>query len=279
MSVSGRKVKLSPERGLGGPAEVLNDLQVVLKQVQRGGARFVRCSGASFRQRVGTGGNGAGQHGAVMGLGRSGARSSGAHALAVKCASKRSRLQAPSPLEDSGEQREQSLEERRLRGARKTAAPTDVEFVDSSGVVLRCTICGEASGDGKAGMAQVRLVFWQPGHGASQTGCDSPHALGRHEEYMATQRLGRPAGGKHLLVRVGAPLGHRIEEKVKPGAVRLTSQDASGYGVGGQDICPGTGVLPSTSRGAGLTLEQFEEELLDYEEEVHELEKGHMRAV
>ncbi|KAJ1205338.1 hypothetical protein NDU88_000773 [Pleurodeles waltl] len=147
-----------------------------------------------------------------------------------------------------------------------------VELVDSSGVVLRGTICGEASGDGKAGMAQVRLDFWQPGHGPSQPGCDSPHALGGHEDYMATQRLGRPACGKHLLVRVGAPMGHRIEEKAEPGAVRLTSRDASCYGVGGQDICPGTGVLPSTSRGAGLNLVQFEEKLLDYEEEeeVHE---------
>ncbi|KAJ1217463.1 hypothetical protein NDU88_005057 [Pleurodeles waltl] len=81
---------------------------------------------------------------------------------------------------------------------------------------------------------------------------------------MATQRLGRPACGKSLPVRAGAPLGHWIEEKVKPGAVRLTLRDASGYGVGGQDICAGTGVLPSNTRGAGFTMEQFEEELLDY---------------
>ncbi|KAJ1092756.1 hypothetical protein NDU88_005866 [Pleurodeles waltl] len=156
-----------------------------------------------------------------------------------------------------------------------------VEFVDSSGVVLRGTICGKASGDGTAGMAQVRLDFWQPGHGASQSGCDSPHVLGRHEDYLATRRLGRPACGKSLPLRVEAPLGHRIEEKVKPRAVRLTSWDASGYGVGGHDICPGTRVLHSTSRGAGLTMERLEEELLDYEEEeeVQEVERGHQRAV
>ncbi|KAJ1172373.1 hypothetical protein NDU88_004220 [Pleurodeles waltl] len=89
---------------------------------------------------------------------------------------------------------------------------------------------------------------------------------------MATQRLGRPAGGKRLPVRVGAPFGHRIEERGKPGVVHLTSRDAAGYGVGGQDNCPGTGVLPSSSQGAGLNLEHFEEELLDYEEEEEEHE-------
>ncbi|KAJ1172372.1 hypothetical protein NDU88_004219 [Pleurodeles waltl] len=48
-SVSGRKVTLSPERGLEGPAEAFIDLPV-LKQVQRGGAMFARRSCTSFRQ-------------------------------------------------------------------------------------------------------------------------------------------------------------------------------------------------------------------------------------
>ncbi|KAJ1191189.1 hypothetical protein NDU88_000505 [Pleurodeles waltl] len=158
-------------------------------------------------------------------------------------------------------------------GEEQGTQSSEVEFVDSSGVVLRGTICGEASGDGKAGMAQVRLDFWQPGHGAYQSGCDSPHVLGGHEDYMATQRLGRPTGGKRLPVRVGAPFGHRIEGRAKPRAVHLTSRDAAGHGVGGQVTCPGTGVLPSTNQGAGLNLEHVEEELLDYEEEeeVHEV--------
>ncbi|KAJ1088935.1 hypothetical protein NDU88_002089 [Pleurodeles waltl] len=98
---------------------------------------------------------------------------------------------------------------------------------------------------------------------------------------MATQLLGQPACGKRLPVRVGAPSGHRIEERVKPGAVRLTSRDVSGPGVGVQDICPGTEVVLSPSRGAGFAMEQIEEELLDYdeEEEVQEVERGHQRAV
>ncbi|KAJ1135674.1 hypothetical protein NDU88_002112 [Pleurodeles waltl] len=152
-------------------------------------------------------------------------------------------------------------------------AGEQVEFVDSNGVVLRGTICGEASGDGREGMAQVRLDFWQPGHGAYQSGCDSPHVLGGHADYKANQRLGRPTGVMCLPVRVGAPLEHWVEGRVKPGAGRPTSRDAAVHGVGGKATCPGTAVRPSTSHGAGLNLEHVEEELLDYEEEeeVHEV--------
>ncbi|KAJ1156612.1 hypothetical protein NDU88_009330 [Pleurodeles waltl] len=98
---------------------------------------------------------------------------------------------------------------------------------------------------------------------------------------MATQQLGRPACGKSLPVRVGAPSGHRIEERAKPGGVCLTSRDVSSPSVGVQDICPGIEVVPSTSRGAGFAMEQLEEELLDYEEEeaVQEVERGQQRAV
>ncbi|KAJ1092755.1 hypothetical protein NDU88_005865 [Pleurodeles waltl] len=124
-SVSARKVMLSPERGLEGPAEVSSDLLVVVKQVQSGGVSFARHSGASFRQRVVTRGRGASQHGAVTGLGRLGKRPGGAQALAVKRTSKRRRVQAPSPFENSGERREHPLEERSLGGACKMAAPTD----------------------------------------------------------------------------------------------------------------------------------------------------------
>ncbi|KAJ1160106.1 hypothetical protein NDU88_000608 [Pleurodeles waltl] len=90
---------------------------------------------------------------------------------------------------------------------------------------------------------------------------------------MAQQRLGRPAGSKGLPVRVGAPFGHRIEGRVKPGAVHLTSRKAAGLGVGSQDTCSASGVLPFTSRGAGSNLEHIEDELLDYdeEEEAHEV--------
>ncbi|KAJ1216724.1 hypothetical protein NDU88_004323 [Pleurodeles waltl] len=127
-----------------------------------------------------------------------------------------------------------------------------VEFVDISGVVMRGTICGEASGDGKSGMAQVRLDFWQPVNGASQSGCDSPHVLGGHEDQVATRLLGQPACGKRLPVRVGAFSGHRLEERARPGAVRLTPGDVSSPGSGIQDFCPGAEEVPSTSRGAGF---------------------------
>ncbi|KAJ1198723.1 hypothetical protein NDU88_002562 [Pleurodeles waltl] len=121
-----------------------------------------------------------------------------------------------------------------------------VEFVDSSGMVLRGTTCGEASGDGKAGRAQDRLDFWQSGQGEGLSGCDNPHVLGGHKGHAVHQQLGRPAGGKTLPVRVGAPFGHRVEGRVKPGAVYLTSQEASRHGVLGHDDCPGVSVRIST---------------------------------
>ncbi|KAJ1128350.1 hypothetical protein NDU88_006729 [Pleurodeles waltl] len=104
--------------------------------------------------------------------------------------------------------------------------------------------------------------------GEGLPGCDNPRVLGGHEDHAVHQQLGRPAGGKSLLVRVGTPVGHRVEGRVKPRAVHLTSQEASGHGVLGQETCPGFSVWPSTSRGAGLNLEHIEEEQLDYDEEV-----------
>ncbi|KAJ1189915.1 hypothetical protein NDU88_006657 [Pleurodeles waltl] len=90
---------------------------------------------------------------------------------------------------------------------------------------------------------------------------------------MVNQRFGRPTGVRHLTVRVGAPLGHWVEGRAKPRAVRLTSRDTAVQGIGGKDTCPGTTGRPSTSQGAGLHLDHVEEELLDYEEEeeVHEV--------
>ncbi|KAJ1156591.1 hypothetical protein NDU88_009309 [Pleurodeles waltl] len=98
-----------------------------------------------------------------------------------------------------------------------------VQFMDSSGMVLRGTICGEASGDWKAGRAQVMLDFWQSGQGVGLAGCDSHHVLVRHGDHAVHQQLGRLAGVKSLLVRVAAPVRHRAEGRVKPRAVYPTS--------------------------------------------------------
>ncbi|KAJ1204045.1 hypothetical protein NDU88_007826 [Pleurodeles waltl] len=131
-------------------------------------------------------------------------------------------------------------------------------------------------------MAQVRLDFWEPRYGASQSGCDSTHALGGREEQFSTRRLGWWACDKRLPVRVGAPSGHRLEERARPGEVCLTSGEASGPGFGFQAVYPVAEGEPSTGRGAGFAeLEHIEEESLDDEdeEEAEEVERRHRRTV
>ncbi|KAJ1143174.1 hypothetical protein NDU88_009485 [Pleurodeles waltl] len=119
-----------------------------------------------------------------------------------------------------------------------------VEFVHSSGLVLRGTICGEASGDGKAGRAQVMLDFWQSGQGEGLAGCDSPHVLSGHGDHAVHQQLSRPAGVKSLPVRVGAPVRHRAEGRLKPRVVYPTSQETARHGVLGQSDDPVFDVRP-----------------------------------
>ncbi|KAJ1105649.1 hypothetical protein NDU88_003054 [Pleurodeles waltl] len=89
---------------------------------------------------------------------------------------------------------------------------------------------------------------------------------------MANQRFGRPSGVQQLPVRVGAPLGHRDEVRVKPGAVHLTSREAAVQGSGGSDADPGIAESSSASQADRLQLE-LGGELLDYETEeaVHEV--------
>ncbi|KAJ1118601.1 hypothetical protein NDU88_006791 [Pleurodeles waltl] len=108
-----------------------------------------------------------------------------------------------------------------------------VEFLDRSGLVLRGTICGEASGDGKAGRPPVMLDFWQPGQDEGLAGCDSPHVLGGNGDHAVHQQVRRLAGVQSL-----------------------------------PSVDPVFDVRPSTSRGTGSNLEHIEEELLDYDEEV-----------
>ncbi|KAJ1190911.1 hypothetical protein NDU88_000230 [Pleurodeles waltl] len=76
-------------------------------------------------------------------------------------------------------------------------------------------------------------------------------------------RLGQPAGNQKMLAGVMAPSGHRLEEMMRSGAVRLTLGDA--YGMGFQNdqhmVCED----PSTSRGAGFMEQNYglKEEVLD----------------
>ncbi|KAJ1174630.1 hypothetical protein NDU88_006450 [Pleurodeles waltl] len=78
-----------------------------------------------------------------------------------------------------------------------------VEFVDSSGLVLRGTVCGKASGDGKAGRVQVMFDLLQSGQGEGLAGFDSPHVFGGHGDHAVHQQFGRLAGVQSLLVKVG----------------------------------------------------------------------------
>ncbi|KAJ1136815.1 hypothetical protein NDU88_003229 [Pleurodeles waltl] len=113
------------------------------------------------------------------------------------------------------------------------------------------------------GMAKVRLDFWQPGVGAPQSGCDGTHALGKHGE-QSTGRLGQPAQIQRLPVRVGAPSGHRLEERAQSRVVQLTT----GWQRVRQDFYPLHKGVPSTSGSAGETVQEvIDDMLLDYEEE------------
>ncbi|KAJ1115423.1 hypothetical protein NDU88_003647 [Pleurodeles waltl] len=119
------------------------------------------------------------------------------------------------------------VQEWEVENKKKCKAGEQIEFVDSSGLVMRGTICGEASGSGESGMAQVRLDFWQSGVGVSQTGCDGTHVLGEHGE-QSTRRLGRPSQVQQLPARVVAPSGHRLEERMPSRAVCPTTGDLRG---------------------------------------------------
>ncbi|KAJ1129096.1 hypothetical protein NDU88_007467 [Pleurodeles waltl] len=143
----------------------------------------------------------------------------------------------------------------------------------------RCWLIKCASGDGTRGRAQVLLDFWQSDQGEDLTGCDPPRFLGRHGERTAHQQFGRLAGVQSLPVKVRAPSRHRVEGRVKSRAVYPTSQDAYGSGSLGHGEDPAFDVLPSTSRGAGASLEPLEEELLDYEDDVGEHATPVLRGV
>ncbi|KAJ1180007.1 hypothetical protein NDU88_005235 [Pleurodeles waltl] len=129
--------------------------------------------------------------------------------------------------------------------------------------------------------AQEETLGLPSGLGAPQSGCDGTHALDGRED-QSTGRLGRPGCIQRMSVRVGAPSGHRLEERVQSGAVRLTSVEATGPGLGIQKFYPLPERVPSTIQDAVVAeQEAIEDELLDYEEEeeAEEIHSGHQRAV
>ncbi|KAJ1215344.1 hypothetical protein NDU88_002953 [Pleurodeles waltl] len=173
------------------------------------------------------------------------------------------------------------VQEWKVENQKKIKAGEQREFADSSGLVMRGNICGETSGNGEAGRAQLRLDLWQSGVGASQSGCDGTHALGKHEE-QSTRQLGWPAQVQRLPVKVGAPSGHRIEKRAQSGRVRLTTGRQQIRAWASKDFYPLQEGVPYTSRSAGVAdQEVIDDVLLDYEEEdeSEEVFSGQLRAV
>ncbi|KAJ1114783.1 hypothetical protein NDU88_003014 [Pleurodeles waltl] len=69
-------------------------------------------------------------------------------------------------------------------------------------------------------------VQWVPSCAHGVPGCGNAHALSGHEEHMIRAGHGRPAFAPGHTVGVSTPLGHREEERVRPGAAHPTSGDA-----------------------------------------------------
>ncbi|KAJ1179113.1 hypothetical protein NDU88_004349 [Pleurodeles waltl] len=135
-----------------------------------------------------------------------------------------------------------------------------IELVDQDGNVFKGTVCGERCSSGAIDRAYVSLDLSKMVVGVGPSGCDTSHVSGEHGLQAIHQRSGRIVGEQSLPVKVRAPSLHRLEGRVKPGAVYPTSGET--FGVNESE--------PSTSRGAGGGLASMEEELLDYDEEFEE---------
>ncbi|KAJ1161877.1 hypothetical protein NDU88_002357 [Pleurodeles waltl] len=135
-----------------------------------------------------------------------------------------------------------------------------IELVDQDGNVFKGTVCGERCSSGAIDRAYVSLDLSIMVVGVGPSGCDTSHVSGEHGLQAIHQRSGRIVGEQSLPVKVRAPSLHRLEGRVKPGAVYPTSGET--FGVNESE--------PSTSRGAGGGLASMEEELLDYDEEFEE---------
>ncbi|KAJ1109655.1 hypothetical protein NDU88_007015 [Pleurodeles waltl] len=135
-----------------------------------------------------------------------------------------------------------------------------IELVDQDGNVFKGTVCGERCSSGAIDRAYVSLDLSKMVMGVGPSGCDTSHVSGEHGLQAIHQRSGRIVGEQSLPVKVRAPSLHRLEGRVKPGAVYPTSGETFGDNES----------EPSTSRGAGGGLASMEEELLDYDEEFEE---------
>ncbi|KAJ1184922.1 hypothetical protein NDU88_001719 [Pleurodeles waltl] len=135
-----------------------------------------------------------------------------------------------------------------------------IELVDQDGNVFKGTVCGERCSSGAIDRAYVSLDLSKMVVGVGPSGCDTSHVSGEHGLQAIHQRSGRIVGEQSLPVKVRAPSLHRLEGRVKPGAVYPTSGETFGDNES----------EPSTSRGAGGGLASMEEELLDYDEEFEE---------
>ncbi|KAJ1161085.1 hypothetical protein NDU88_001573 [Pleurodeles waltl] len=112
-------------------------------------------------------------------------------------------------------------------------------------------------------------VVGAPVSGEGTSGCDTSHALGRHGVQAIYRPSGRRVGNQSLPVKVWAPSEHRLEGRVRSGAVHPTSGDTTGA----------EEAQPSTSQGAGAGWAYLDEELLDYEEELEEPVSSKKRVV
>ncbi|KAJ1119884.1 hypothetical protein NDU88_008068 [Pleurodeles waltl] len=144
-----------------------------------------------------------------------------------------------------------------------------IELVDHDGTVLKGTVCGERSSSGDIDRAYVSLDLRHPEVGEGPSGCDTSHVSGEHGLQAIHRQSGRIVGEQSLPVKVRAPSVHRLEGRVKPGAVYPTSGETFGDDE----------AQPSTSLGAGAGLASMEEELLDYDEDFEEPVSSRQRVV
>ncbi|KAJ1145184.1 hypothetical protein NDU88_011475 [Pleurodeles waltl] len=169
--------------------------------------------------------------------------------------------QAQPPLEKGGELAAVGGKERSLGGASKMATSSNADTWS------RCTLEKRLLGATSKMAAPIHFIEEdvviisdeQADQVEGPSGCDTSHVLGGHGERSCHRQLGRLAGEQSLPVKVRAPLEHRAEGRVKPGAVYPTSQELAGVVPLGQRN-DSEDVQPSTSRGAGGGLYRVEEE-------------------
>ncbi|KAJ1180658.1 hypothetical protein NDU88_005877 [Pleurodeles waltl] len=138
-----------------------------------------------------------------------------------------------------------------------------VVFRDEQGVVLKGTICGLASEDGRAGSAQVRMDFWDQELRAYLPGCVAPHVSSGHGVSSEHLRSGQPAGGP-VSVGVRAPPGRRLEERAQSGAVHPTSREV--VSLEARSLDPNIRVREPRLYSRSAILGGNEEEELDYDD-------------